>query len=569
MRCAVGTAWLLVLLLLPLVSTVEPQDEFAEFEDNEFAEFEHVIEDEEEEDFLSVETEDEEEEEEAGQEEVPEQVLEADFDDGEADVQVEDDEDEFEQFDDEEFEGFDSERTGRKGRSQDPPDLKITNVPYHLRTSWENFYLEILMIGGLLAYAMNYVAGKTKNHKLASAWLTAHKDLLEANFTSVGDDGQGAEVQSGILMKESEHIYSIWCSGRVCCEGMLVEIKVSITQTNMHTNTHKLTHTHIQAGSAAKGCWSRSRLVLRHTDKHTHKHAHKHTQTCTQTCTHTYTQTHKHTHTHTGSICCEGMLVEIKLLKRQDLVSVISRMMRPSSDQVTVTIDLGLSDMDSFVFAVGNKKTIGRLHKDMNDLSLFVPDKRPGEKYGLPSGMAILSESGEVTNAIIDNKMVRVLNNYADMFEFLHISDQFSGPKVKDGDPQPATKMPDTKKTIIFTFNVPGQGRSSVKDVFAMEPMMKLVFHILDKVFRFRLSKEAKTKADKMRLKVEESFLKMTHAQRQEAAQARREERRRAEKDRMMAEEDPDRQRKMEEREYRRDMKKKQPKVKQLKVKMG
>ncbi|XP_019613425.1 PREDICTED: coiled-coil domain-containing protein 47-like isoform X2 [Branchiostoma belcheri] len=482
MRCAVGTAWLLVLLLLPLVSTVEPQDEFAEFEDNEFAEFEHVIEDEEEEDFLSVETEDEEEEEEAGQEEVPEQVLEADFDDGEADVQVEDDEDEFEQFDDEEFEGFDSERTGRKGRSQDPPDLKITNVPYHLRTSWENFYLEILMIGGLLAYAMNYVAGKTKNHKLASAWLTAHKDLLEANFTSVGDDGQGAEVQSGILMKESEHIYSIWCSGRVCCEGMLVEIK---------------------------------------------------------------------------------------LLKRQDLVSVISRMMRPSSDQVTVTIDLGLSDMDSFVFAVGNKKTIGRLHKDMNDLSLFVPDKRPGEKYGLPSGMAILSESGEVTNAIIDNKMVRVLNNYADMFEFLHISDQFSGPKVKDGDPQPATKMPDTKKTIIFTFNVPGQGRSSVKDVFAMEPMMKLVFHILDKVFRFRLSKEAKTKADKMRLKVEESFLKMTHAQRQEAAQARREERRRAEKDRMMAEEDPDRQRKMEEREYRRDMKKKQPKVKQLKVKMG
>ncbi|XP_078573538.1 PAT complex subunit CCDC47-like isoform X5 [Branchiostoma floridae x Branchiostoma japonicum] len=482
MRAVPGVAWLVALLMFPLVAIVEPQDEFAEFEDNEFAEFEHVIEDEEEGDFLSIETEDEEEEEEPELEEVPEQVLDAEFDDGEADVQVEDDEDEFEQFDDEEFEGFDSERTGRKGRSQDPPDLKITNVPYHLRTSWENFYLEILMIGGLLAYAMNYVAGKTKNHKLASAWLTAHKDLLEANFTSVGDDGQGAEVQSGILMKESEHIYSIWCSGRVCCEGMLVEIK---------------------------------------------------------------------------------------LLKRQDLVSVISRMMRPSADLVTVTVDLGVADMDSFVFAVGNKKTIGRLHKDMNDLSLFVPDKRPGEKYGLPSGMAILSESGEVTNAMIDNKMVRVLNNYAEMFDFLHISDQFSGPKVKDGDPQPATKMPDTKKTIIFAFNVPGQGRSSVKDVFSMEPMMKLVFHVLDKVSRFRLSKEAKTKADKTRLKVEESFLKMTHAQRQEAAQARREERRRAEKDRMMAEEDPDRQRKMEEREYRRDMKKKQPKVKQLKVKMG
>lgn len=45
---------------------------------------------------------------------------------------------------------------------------------------------------------------------------------------------------------------------------------------------------------------------------------------------------------------------------------------------------------------------------------------------------------------------------------------------------------------------------------------------------------------------MEENFLKQTHAQRQEAAQTRREEKKRAEKERIMNEEDPERQRRME-----------------------
>ena len=42
-----------------------------------------------------------------------------------------------------------------------------------------------------------------------------------------GDDGSGDEPQQGILVKESESHYSLWCSGRVNCEGLLVELKVS------------------------------------------------------------------------------------------------------------------------------------------------------------------------------------------------------------------------------------------------------------------------------------------------------------------------------------------------------
>ena len=45
-------------------------------------------------------------------------------------------------------------------------------------------------------------------------------------FVLIGDDGQSKEATSGTLMKESEHVYALWCSGRVCVEGMLVELKL-------------------------------------------------------------------------------------------------------------------------------------------------------------------------------------------------------------------------------------------------------------------------------------------------------------------------------------------------------
>ena len=57
---------------------------------------------------------------------------------------------------------------------------------------------------------------------------------------------------------------------------------------------------------------------------------------------------------------------------------------------------------------------------------------------------------------------------------------------------------------------------------------------------------QAKIKSERNRVKVQEFFQKQAHSLRAEAAQARKEEKRRAEKDKIMAEEDPDKQRRME-----------------------
>uniref|UniRef100_A0A672LNV7 PAT complex subunit CCDC47 n=1 Tax=Sinocyclocheilus grahami TaxID=75366 RepID=A0A672LNV7_SINGR len=271
-----------LLLLLALPDTrgrynddFDDGEDIAEFDDNDFAEFEDVSED------PAVDV----------QKEPPPRAAPAstpiEDDEDEATVENEDGQDEFEdadaqdqdmysKYDNEEFEGYEKTNPSFKNT------LIYREVPAHLQNSWESYYMEILMVTGLLAYIMNYIIGKNKNSRLAQAWFNSHRELLESNFALVGDDGTSKEATStGKLNQENEHIYNLWCSGRVCCEGMLIQLK---------------------------------------------------------------------------------------FLKRQDLLNVLARMMRPACDQVQVKVTLNEEDMDTFVFAVGSRKTVARLQKEMQDL---------------------------------------------------------------------------------------------------------------------------------------------------------------------------------------------------------
>ncbi|PIO32245.1 hypothetical protein AB205_0113580 [Aquarana catesbeiana] len=526
-----------VLLLLMNTSSAKFQefddgDDVTEYDDNDFAEFEDTPEE-----TATVHPpqqsppeEEEEEEEEDDEEATVEVEGQEEF---ELDVEGQESDTDTEPYDDEEFEGYeDKVDSGSPSKNKDPitiVDLAFLSsthvpkkfalspggtkdnppigdrgdftahperqVPAHLQNSWESYYMEILMVTGLLAYIMNYIIGKNKNSRLAHAWFNSHRELLESNFSLVGDDGTSKEaVSTGKLNQENEHIYNLWCSGRLCCEGMLIQLKE----------------------------WYSKFLPV------------------------------------------------FQFLKRQDLLNVLARMMRPTCDQVQVKVTMNDDDMDTYVFAVGTRKTLARLQKEMQDLSEFCSDKpKSAAKLGLPESLAILSEMGEVTDGVLDTKMVHFLTNYADKIESIHFSDQFSGPKIMQEEGQPL-KLPETKKTLLFTFNVPGGGNASVKDMEALLPLMNMILYSIDKVRKFRLNREGKQKADKNRSRVEENFLKQTHVQRQEAAQSRREEKKRAEKERIMNEEDPDKQRRLEEAAQRREQKKiekKQMKMKQIKVK--
>jgi hypothetical protein len=122
--------------------------------------------------------------------------------------------------------------------------------------------------------------------------------------------------------------------------------------------------------------------------------------------------------------------------------------------------------------------------------------------------------------------------------------------------------LPETTPTLIFSFNVIESEQSAEIE----QILLQFVFHTVDRIRRYKLTREGKQKADKNRRMVEESFLKNTHMQRQEAAQARREEKTRERKAKILEENDPDKAIKLERMEAKKNNKLKQ-KVKQLRVK--
>ena len=63
------------------------------------------------------------------------------------------------------------------------------------------------------------------------------------------------------------------------------------------------------------------------------------------------------------------------------------------------------SEMDTFVTAIGQRKAIGKLAKDMTDLSLFTSEKKNAAQYGLPAAYTVFSEIAEATNAMLDPKV--------------------------------------------------------------------------------------------------------------------------------------------------------------------
>lgn len=119
-------------------------------------------------------------------------------------------------------------------------------------------------------------------------------------------------------------------------------------------------------------------------------------------------------------------------------------MMRPAIDQVHITVKMNKEDMDSFVFCTAAKKTAQHLVKDLTDLSVFCPERKIGEKFGLAANFNVMSEISEATSAMLDSKVVAVLNKYPEYIDFIHFSDQYSGSKVTEE--SGTLKLPETEK---------------------------------------------------------------------------------------------------------------------------
>lgn len=264
------------------------------------------------------------------------------------DIQIDD---EFENFSDkEEFEGFGGSDVGDGAPDPKIIKLKQISVPMH---GMQSYWMEMVFLAGLVVYFANYIIGKSKNVSLANTWFNAHKAFLEENFALVGDsDGKkDLNTTQATMLQESDSVFTLWCSGRVCCEGMLVELRQ---------------------------------------------------------------------------------------IKRQDLLAVAMMMVGSKvKDQVIIEAEISKDCMDGFVFAVCSKKSALKMSKECSDLVnslesfstkhldiLLSLQKQycislPKDKYNTPAGFSVFSEISEATNFILDSRVLAILNKFGDLFDYL------------------------------------------------------------------------------------------------------------------------------------------------------
>lgn len=281
---------------------------------------------------------------------------------------------------------------------------------------------------------------------------------------------------------------------------------------------------------------------------------------------------------------CEGLLIQLKFIKRQDFINgVVMQMIKPKSDQLIFSVEYpNKEDIDSFVFCLTGKKQSQQMFNDYQDLSSFCVEKKLSNSVQsqfvdllstqVNQKFVILNEIGEVPNYILDKTVCAFMNKYPEMVDFILVSDQYIGFKSQNDEQSVVVEsstlgLPKAKSVLVISFNIPGKGMSTgVEEMQNMLPALQLALYLIDRVPRIRLSKEAKAKAIKRRKEISEQLMKFKHKERQEAAMLRKEEKRRAEKEKIMNESDPEKQKKMEEKELKREKKKNLTKMKQVKI---
>lgn len=158
---------------------------------------------------------------------------------------------------------------------------------------------------------------------------------------------------------------------------------------------------------------------------------------------------------------------------------------KKNADQAQIKVELSKDSMDTFVMAICSKKSASRLFKELTDLKQFcVSVAKSEDKYNLPNGFSVLSEIAESTSAIIDSRLLAILTKYSTSIESIHISDQYSGLAIQDQDTQQAVK-PETKKMLIVTYTF-----TDKTDMEELKPIMQLVIYLIEKLKRYKLSRE-------------------------------------------------------------------------------
>ncbi|KAF2071787.1 hypothetical protein CYY_006894 [Polysphondylium violaceum] len=239
----------------------------------------------------------------------------------------------------------------------------------------------------------------------------------------------------------------------------------------------------------------------------------------------------------TGRENCNGAQVTLDLKKRHDLFSVLLDAFGfGSPDKVTIEVALTKDVMDPLIFAVVKQKALAKFKSDHEDVNLFC--SKYNQATGLSSSFGVLCDTDCLPSLFLKNEVVSTLNANENLFESMYFTDH---------------SLINTKyqKALQFIFKFP-----KVSDIDKLVLLTKMAVHFIDIVAKVELPKAHKQKAEKLREKAKESVVKQAHQDRQEELQKKKFEKMQKEKE-MVAKMTPEQQRKYDEKEYKKQLKKK------------
>lgn len=239
------------------------------------------------------------------------------------------------------------------------------------RTTKDDFTLELYILPFLALLIVVHVWGTRKNRSKARAWAAAHAPLLSREFVQVGharpqlgDDGSVAAVEADKLLKEKKaDEYTTYATGRQ--NVAFVDFKLSLAK--------------------------RYNPLMRLGD-------------------------------HVLPLFFDTFPPPQERLEATAYVfDGQESKIAPAYGKTDASVKkVGSSTFDGFVFAIVHKDTMKRLRDDRYDLSLTTTR----DHAKLPLWVTVMSESAEVTDALVTPDLIKAVEQAGDALEALIVSDQ-------------------------------------------------------------------------------------------------------------------------------------------------
>lgn len=236
------------------------------------------------------------------------------------------------------------------------------------------------------------------------------------------------------------------------------------------------------------------------------------------------------------------MLATLTLRQRQDLFCVLNHWLislgpQPDAmavhDTVQLEVELEPGCMASkYVFAVCRRALLEEVRWRYADLRQYTSQvsakhtRAEKDCLELDPSLCVLSDNVDVCSEFLRPEILRTLNQYADLVELVHFTDQAPPQHAQlaaDGS-ELLTSPSRAQQRARFIFRIPPP-----EDIVSkLGPLIKMaIAYCIDHGVRLQLSQHATRKASKARGQVEELLLKSENAKRQ-ATLARRQAQKRA-----------------------------------------